>query len=452
MKNKKENRFIFIQVVVVLAIIAIVFRLFNVMVTKGDYYRDLSDNRKVKEVDELASRGNIYDRNGKILATSIPSFAVKLYKDELMSLDEDKRIELISNLVDILEEDGVNYTEDFNIKLNTFKYKKDIDYFKKKEMPIEDVVHKLIENDLIEEFLLSTYDQDGIKYETLNTAILALKKRGIDVPAHISQKDGKLKVEYKKNYEKKLANIGHKKDDDPIDVILESVGEDRSVLLSILQNSHARLLAYRILDSHKLLGSLSMEPYSIKSDQDLIEKKARLHKVFKKITLDSKPSDDFYEIVKNSTIKDVLAQAMVDDKGAYIIPANMLIEELENKGIYANFETEVITETKDDKNQYSVDVRFKNPQAGSAIDELARLAEEHDLIKPLILSEYVKYMAQNANTRNNIYPNIDITEDDPDDWKYTFTIDKKDFYTHYANKDRANSTKETVDILSLIHI
>ena len=63
------------------------------------------------------------------------------------------------------------------------------------------------------------------------------------------------------------------------------------------------------------------------------------------------------------------------------------------------------------------------------------------------MSEYVKYMAQNANTRNNIYPNIDITEDDPDDWKYTFTIDKKDFYTHYANKDRANSTKETVDIL-----
>ena len=56
-------------------------------------------------------------------------------------------------------------------------------------------------------------------------------------------------------------------------------------------------------------------------------------------------------------------------------------------------------------------------------------------------------MAQNANTRNNIYPNIDITEDDPDDWKYTFTIDKKDFYTHYANKDKANSTKTIVDIL-----
>ena len=447
MKNRKENRLIFIQVVVVLSILVIVLRLFNVMVSKGDYYRDLSDNRKVKEVDELASRGNIYDREGRILATSVPSFAVKLYKDELMALDENKRVNLISNLVDILEEDGVNYTEDFNIKLNTFKYKKDEDYFTKKEMPIEAVVDTLTENDLIDEFLLSFYEKEGIKYETLNTAILALKKRGIVVPAHISQHDGKLKVEYKKNYEKKLASIGYSKNDDPIDVILESVGEDRSVLLSILQNSHARYLAYRILDNNNLLGNLTMDSYALKSDQDLIEKKARLHKAFRKISLNSKPADDFYQIVKNATIKEVLTSAMVDDDGTYVIPANMLIEELENKGVYANFETEVITETKDDKNQYSVNLRFKNPQAGTAVDELVRLADEHDLIKPLVLSEYVKYMAQNANTRNNIYPNIDITEDDPEKWEYTFTTDKKDFYTHYANKDKANSKKEIVDIL-----
>ena len=358
-------------------------------------------------MDELASRGNIYDREGRILATSVPSFAVKLYKDELMDLDEDKRVNLISNLVDILEEDGVNYTEDFKIKLNTFKYKKDEDYFTKKEMPIEAVVDKLTENDLIDEFLLSFYEEEGVKYETLNTAILALKKRGIVVPVHISQSEGKLKVEYKKNYEKKLASIGYSKNDDPIDVILESVGEDRSVLLSILQNSHARLLAYKILDNHKLLGNLTMDSYALKSDQDLIEKKARLHKVFRKISLNSKPADDFYQIVKNATIKEVLTSAMVDEDGTYVIPANMLIEELENKGVYANFETEVITESKDDKNQYSVNLRFKNPQAGTAVDELARLADEHGLIKPLVLSEYVKYMAQNANTRNNIYPNID---------------------------------------------
>ncbi|MFO3667372.1 MULTISPECIES: penicillin-binding transpeptidase domain-containing protein [Anaerococcus] len=447
MRDKKENRLIFIQVIVVLLMLIIGVRLFNVMVSKGDYYRDLSDNRKVKEVDELASRGNIYDRNGKLLASSIPSFTIKLYKDELMAVDDDKRQSLISDLVDILEEDGVNYTEDFNIKLNTFKYKDFKDYFSQKEMPIEKVVDTIIDNDLVSDFLFSFYEKDGMKYETANTAILALKKRGIDIPAHANQVNGNLKLEYKKNYEKKLASIGFTKDDEPTDVILESVGNDRSVLLSILQNSHARLLAYKLLEDNNLLGKLTMDEYAIKADQDLIEKKARLHKVFDKINLKSTPANDFYEIVKNATISDVLTSAMVDDKGAYVIPANMLIEQLENKGIYANFETEVITESKDDKNQYSVDLRFRNPQAGSAVDELARLADENGLLKPLLLSEYVKYMAQNANTKNNIYPNIDITEDDPEDWSYTFTTDKKDFYTYYANKDKTNSTKETVDIL-----
>ena len=447
MRNKKENRLIFIQVVVVLAMLAIVVRLFNVMVNKGDYYRDLSDNRKVKEVDEIASRGNIYDRNGKLLATSVPSFAVKLYKDQLTSLDADKRQELISNLVDILEEDGVNYTENFNIKLNTFVYKDKNSYFKEKQMPVEKLVQILIDNELVDDFLLSYYKSDKLEYETLNTALLALKKRGIDIPAHVSQKNGKLNVEYKKNYEKKLASIGYDKDDAPIDVILDAVGEDRSVLLSVLQNSHARILAYKLLKDHDYLSNLTLKPYAIKADVDLIEKKARLHKAFKNISADSKASDDFYEIVRHATINDVLTSAMVDDKGQYIIPANILIEKLENLGIYANFDTEVVTESKDDKNQYSVDIRFKNPQAGSPVDELVRLADQNDLLKDLILSEYVKYMAQNANTRNNIYPNIDITKDDPDEWDYTFNIDKKDFYTYYANKDAANSTKETVDIL-----
>lgn len=447
MKKRKENRLIFIQVVVVLLILVIIVRLFNVMVSKGDYYRDLSDNRKVKEVDEIASRGNIYDRNGELLATSVPSFAVKLYKDELMSLDDDKRVEMVSDLVDILEEDGVNYTEDFHIKLNTFKYDNLDSYFNEKEMPMEKAVDLIVDNGLVRDFLTSFYEVDGIEYETLNTAVLALKKRGIDIPVHIRQSAGELKVEYKKNYEKKLKSIGFSKDDEPIEVILQSVGDDKSVLLSILQNSHARILAYNILSENGLLGNLTMDPYGIKADQDLIEKKARLHKVFTNITAESTPANDFYEIVKNATIEDVLTSARVADDGSYIIPANILIEKLQNLGLYANFETEVITESKDDENQYSVNVSFKNPQAGSAVDELARLADEHGLLKPLLLSEDVKFMAQNANTRNNIYPNIDITEDDPKDWNYTFIIDKKDFYTHYASKDKANPTKETVEIL-----
>lgn len=448
MKKTREKRLIFVQILVTVLFLAIVIRLSKVMLVKGDYYRDLSDNRKVKEVDEIASRGNIYDRNGKILASSIPSFTVQLYKDQMSSMDEDKKIDNISKLVDILEEDGVNYTEDFNLRLNSFEYKDEDTYFDHKKMPMDKVVNLLIDNNLIREFISSSYQMEGIEYETANTALLALKKRGIDIPCHVGQKDGDLAISYKENSGEKLKSIGFSKNDDPMDVIVESVGEDESVILTILQNSHARKLAYDLLVENGLEGDLVLKDYAVKSDEDFIEKKAKLHKLFPNIDYKSTAANDFYEIVKNSTIEEVLTEASVDDSGEYIIPANILIEQLENMGIYANFETEVITEKDDDKNNYSVDVSFKNPQAGSAVSELVKLADENKLLKKLILSEEIKYMAQNANTKNNIYPNIDITDEDPEEWTYTFTKDKKDFYTYYAQKDKTNSTDDVVDILS----
>lgn len=448
MKKTKEKRLIFVQILVLVLFLAIVIRLSKVMLVKGDYYRDLSDNRKVKEVDEIASRGNIYDRNGKILASSIPSFTVQLYKDQMSSMEEDKKIDNISKLVDILEEDGVNYTEDFNLRLNSFEYKDEDTYFDHKKMPMDKVVSLLIENNLIREFISSSYQNEGIEYETANTALLALKKRGIDIPCHVGQNDGELAISFKENSGEKLKSIGYSRNDDPMDVIVESVGEDESVILTILQNSHARKLAYDLLVENGLEGDLILKEYAVKSDEDFIEKKAKLHKLFPNINYESTAADDFYEIVKNSTIEEVLTEATVDDSGEYIIPANILIEQLENMGIYANFETEVVTEKDDDKNNYSVDVSFKNPQAGSAVSELVKLADENKLLKKLILSENIKYMAQNANTKNNIYPNIDITDEDPEEWTYTFTKDEKDFYTYYAQKDKANSTDDVVDILS----
>lgn len=448
MKKTRERRLIFVQILVIVLFLAIVIRLSKVMLVKGDYYRDLSDNRKVKEVDEIASRGNIYDRNGKILASSIPSFTVQLYKDQMSSMDEDKKIENISKLVDILEEDGVNYTEDFNLRLNSFEYKDEDTYFDHEKMPMDKVVNLLIDNNLIREFISSSYQKEGIEYETANTALLALKKRGIDIPCHVGQKDGDLAISFKENSGEKLKSIGFSKNDNPMDVIVESVGEDESVILTILQNSHARKLAYDLLVENGLEGDLVLKDYAVKSDEDFIEKKAKLHKIFPNVDYESTAADDFYEIVKNSTIEEVLTEATVDDSGEYIIPANILIEQLENMGIYANFETEVITEKDEDKNNYSVDVSFKNPQAGSAVSELVKLADENKLLKKLILSENIKYMAQNANTKNNIYPNIDITDEDPEEWTYTFTKDEKDFYTYYAQKDKANSTDDVVDILT----
>ena len=57
-------------------------------------------------------------------------------------------------------------------------------------------------------------------------------------------------------------------------------------------------------------------------------------------------------------------------------------------------------------------------------------------------------MAQNANTLNNIYPSIDISEDKSDKWDYTFNIDKKDFFEYFATKDTSQDKNKTIKKLS----
>lgn len=449
MKKQKERRLIFIQVIFGILFTIIAIRLFSLMITKGDYYRDLSDNRKVQEVDELASRGNILDRNGNILATTIPSFAVQLYKDKLMSLGVEERLNSYNKLVTIMEEAGVNYKNDFNIKQNCFEYRSEEDYFNEKRTPEEKVIDLIIKNKLIKELVSSTREEGKINYETMKTVILALKKRGIDVPILVGRdNNSNLKLKYTENAKEKLKSIGHKVEDEPLDVVVEQINEDKSVLRNILENSHARKIAYQLLDQNELLGNLVLKDYVISADEELLQKKANLHKAYKNITMKTSPAEDFYQIVKNSSMDKLLKTASINKDGTYIIPADILIEGLENKGVYANFTTEVITENNKDKNIYSVNLSFKNPQAGDPVEELTKIANEHNLIKDLVVSKDIKYLAQNANTQNNIYPSIDISEDDPKDWNYTFNIDKKNFFTYYANKDKVNKTNQAVKILN----
>ena len=449
MRKQKENRITILQIVFGLMFLAIFVKLFILMINQGEHYRDLSDNRKVQEVDEIASRGDILDRNGNVLATTVPSFAVQLYKDKLTSLDDEDRIKAVNSLVNILEEAGVNYQNDFDIRLNSFQYKSEDDYFKEEKSPEDKIVDIIVEKNLTREIVGSFSNKDGIKYETIKTALLALKKRGIDIPILVKQKNNKLNLVYKENAKEKLKALGHSTKDDPLDVVVSAIGDDKSVIKNILENNQARLLTYNILKEKNLESNVILKDYSLMADEKLIQKKASLNDGYPEIKLDTKASDDFYEIVKKSSIKEFLKSASLNEEdGSYLIPADILIEKLENKGIYANFTTEVKTETKDKKNIYSVDIKFKNSQAGDPAEELANLADKHKLLKGVILDKDLKYLAQNANAINNVYPSIDISEDKPSKWDYTFNVAKKDFFEYYASRDKNESRDKVVKKLN----
>ena len=92
-----QGRLLLIRVVVLIIVGLLVVRLWQLQVRDGDYYRDLSRDNRTRSVVLHPVRGFIYDRNGILLANSVPSF--NLYV-ELSDVPD--REALIGRLVELL--------------------------------------------------------------------------------------------------------------------------------------------------------------------------------------------------------------------------------------------------------------------------------------------------------------------------------------------------------------
>ena len=69
----------------------------------------------IRNVVITAARGNIYDRNGVLLASGRPSYNISVNRDYLMPLSNNRRNEIIRNLVFTAMDEGVQYNDTFPI-------------------------------------------------------------------------------------------------------------------------------------------------------------------------------------------------------------------------------------------------------------------------------------------------------------------------------------------------
>jgi cell division protein FtsI (penicillin-binding protein 3) len=58
--------------------LAVAFQLLNIQFVQGDKYRELAEERTIKNVVIPANRGNVYSVNGNLLATSIPKYDIRI--------------------------------------------------------------------------------------------------------------------------------------------------------------------------------------------------------------------------------------------------------------------------------------------------------------------------------------------------------------------------------------
>lgn len=98
-----ENRELVLSFLLSLIAFIFIIQLFNIQIINGASYREQAENKIIRTESISASRGEIYDRNGVLLATNKLTYNVELYRTKV-------GIELTNNairdLVDILVSNG----------------------------------------------------------------------------------------------------------------------------------------------------------------------------------------------------------------------------------------------------------------------------------------------------------------------------------------------------------
>ena len=120
---KKENvnlRFNSVIIIVYLVGAILISRLFDLQIVNGAEYRERSNTRLSRESTIEATRGDVLDRSGNVLATTNISFKIQIYKTK--SEDEELN-KTILNLVNLLEQYETSYPNNFPIDISSMSYK-----------------------------------------------------------------------------------------------------------------------------------------------------------------------------------------------------------------------------------------------------------------------------------------------------------------------------------------
>lgn len=92
-----ESRFFIASVLVVGAVLVLWLRVWHLQIYRGEYYRRVSENNRIRKIDIPAPRGILYDAYGKVLLGNTPSSDLIVVPQYLK--DKDKTFDVLSRLL-----------------------------------------------------------------------------------------------------------------------------------------------------------------------------------------------------------------------------------------------------------------------------------------------------------------------------------------------------------------
>lgn len=82
-----------IQILVFVVVAILGVRLYALQIVKGDYYNERAENQRVRLIQIPAPRGAIFDRNGKLLVDSRPTYNIVISNEAFKSIDPRERVD-----------------------------------------------------------------------------------------------------------------------------------------------------------------------------------------------------------------------------------------------------------------------------------------------------------------------------------------------------------------------
>lgn len=118
MPNSKA-RFIVLKIVIVIMLAAVLWKLFDLQVMKGEQYLEVATSRLTTNIVEKAPRGEILDRYGTALVTNKVGYSIVMQKT---GMTDEELNEMIKKLVDILYLNKVEYYDSLPISFAPYSF------------------------------------------------------------------------------------------------------------------------------------------------------------------------------------------------------------------------------------------------------------------------------------------------------------------------------------------
>ena len=118
-----DNRILVIKILVAIVGIVFALRLIDLQIINGESYKEQSEQKMLRQTTIEAPRGEIYDRNGVVLATSKLAYDVEVYKVDISSEEFNK---VLLKVINILEKNSDEIYTSFPMDEYKFYSKEDV--------------------------------------------------------------------------------------------------------------------------------------------------------------------------------------------------------------------------------------------------------------------------------------------------------------------------------------